>query len=129
MTSNSRHKELAADMRSKLPLRAATLATMSCVLFAPPVLAGGKAERGQAVIEQWCRTCHQRANEKPDPDMAPPYEKIVLRPDHTRAYFENFLKEDHFPMTTYRLFDQEKADVVAYLMALQKAELQKRGRK
>lgn len=116
-------------MRFKLPLSAVTLVAMSCISYAPPVLAGGNAERGQAVIEQWCRTCHQRAGDKPDPDMAPPYEKIVLRPDHTRAYFKKFLKEDHFPMTTYRLFDREKADVVAYLMALQKAELQRRGRK
>ena len=105
------------------------LIALSCVSFAPPALAGGNAERGKAVIEQWCRTCHQRASERPAPDMAPPYEEIVLRPDHTRAYFAQFLKEDHFPMTTFRLFDNEKADVVAYLMALQKAELNKRGGK
>jgi cytochrome c1 len=55
--------------------------------------------------------------------MAPPYEEIVLREGRDRAYFVKFLKEDHFPMTTFRLFDNEKADVVEYLMALRKAEL------
>lgn len=84
--------------------------------------AQSRAERGQAVIEKWCRTCHLRLTDRPDPDMAPAYEEIVLRPGRTRCYFEQFLNEDHFPMTTYRLFDDEKADVVAYLMALQRAE-------
>jgi mono/diheme cytochrome c family protein len=79
--------------------------------------------RGEAVIEQWCRLCHLRATDKPDPVMAPPYEEIVLREGRDRAYFVKFLKEDHFPMTTFRLFDNEKADVVEYLMALRKAEL------
>ncbi len=116
-------------MRCETPKIVATLIALSCVFFAPPALAGGSAERGKAVIEQWCRACHQRASDKPDPDMAPPYEQIVLRPDHTRAYFVQFLKEDHFPMTTYRLFDSEREDVVAYLMALQQEELSKRGGK
>ncbi|WP_346914892.1 c-type cytochrome [uncultured Roseibium sp.] len=114
-------------MRTNLPLIAATLIALSCVSYVPPVLAGGSVERGKAVIEQWCRTCHQQAGDTPNPDMAPPYEQIVLRPDHTRAYFMQFLKEDHFPMTTYRLFDSEREDVVAYLMALQQSELNKRG--
>jgi mono/diheme cytochrome c family protein len=116
-------------MRFRTPEILTMLIALSCFSFAPPALAGGNAERGKAVIEQWCRTCHQRVSEMPDPDMAPPYEEIVVRPDHTRAYFVQFLKEDHFPMTTFRLFDNEKADVVAYLMALQKAELNKRGGK
>lgn len=116
-------------MRSYASYKAAGLMVLSCVSLAPPVLAGGSVERGEAVIDQWCRTCHQRASDKPDPDMAPPYEQIVLRPDRTWTYFVQFLKEDHFPMTTYRLFDSEREDVVAYLMGLQNAELKKRGGK
>lgn len=54
--------------------------------------------------------------------MAPAYENIVLLPGRNRRYFERFMAEDHFPMTTFRLFDREKADVVAYLLELQKAE-------
>ena len=50
--------------------------------------------------------------------MAPPYEDIVQRPGRDRAFFEAFLKSDHFPMTTFRLFDDEKADVVEWLMSL-----------
>jgi len=50
--------------------------------------------------------------------MAPPFEEIVKRPGHDEAFFIRFLHEDHFPMTTYRLFEDEKRDVVAWLMSL-----------
>lgn len=76
--------------------------------------------RGAEVVDQWCRMCHLRAMDKPDPDMAPPFEEIVRWEGRDEAYFARFLQEDHFPMTTFRLFDHEKADVVAYLMALQR---------
>lgn len=83
--------------------------------------AADAAARGAAVVDQWCRMCHLRAADRPDPDMAPPFEKIVRREGRDEAYFARFLREDHFPMTTFRLFDHEKADVVAWLMALQRA--------
>jgi len=51
---------------------------------------------------------------------APAFEKIVRREGRDEAYFARFMQEDHFPMTTFRLFDHEKADVVAYLLALQR---------
>ena len=76
------------------------------------------AARGASIVDEWCRMCHQRATDTPSPDMAPPYEEIVLRDGRDEAYFVRFMQEDHFPMTTFRLFDHEKADVVAYLMAL-----------
>lgn len=87
---------------------------------------GGSAQaddaaiRGKKVVDQWCRECHLRANDKPDPKMAPRYEDIVRRPGRDEAYFTKFLGDDHFPMTIYRLFDDEKRDVVAYLMSLKK---------
>lgn len=76
------------------------------------------ARRGEAVIETWCRDCHPRPDQDPAAFDAPPYEVIVQLPDHDEAYFRRFLTEDHFPMPTFRLFDDEKADVVAYLMSL-----------
>lgn len=83
------------------------------------------ATRGEAIVEQWCRLCHLRASDPPDPVMAPRFEDIVRREGRDEAYFTQFLKEDHFPMTTFRLFDNEKADVVAWLMALQEKQLTK----
>lgn len=85
-------------------------------------LAQSDADRGKAVVDQWCRSCHLRAGDPPGADAAPAYEDIVLLPGRNRRYFERFMAEDHFPMTTFRLFDREKADVIAYLLELQKAE-------
>lgn len=82
--------------------------------------AGDPASRGVRIVDEWCRTCHQRTTDKPDPDMAPPYEEIVRREGRDEAYFVRFMQEDHFPMTTFRLFDHEKTDVVAYLVALKR---------
>lgn len=82
--------------------------------------ADDSASRGAEVVDQWCRMCHLHATDAADPDMAPPFEEIVKREGRDEAYFARFMQEDHFPMTTFRLFDHEKADVVAYLMALQR---------
>lgn len=78
--------------------------------------------RGEKVVEEWCRTCHLQAGDPPDPDMAPAYEDIVRWPGRDRAYLKRFLDEDHFPMTTFRLFDSEKADVLAWLMSLKRKD-------
>lgn len=57
--------------------------------------------------------------------MAPRFEDVVRREGRDETYFTRFLKEDHFPMTTFRLFDNEKADIVAWLMTLQKKQTKK----
>ena len=95
-----------------------SMIAMLCVAGA--AYADDAVARGEQVVEQWCRSCHLRSTDPTDPDMAPPYEVIVHRPGRDKAYFVRFMQEDHFPMTIFRLFDHEKADVVAYLMALQR---------
>ena len=76
--------------------------------------------RGKKVVDEWCRDCHVREGQKLTADMAPPYSTIVAAEDRDRAWFEAFLEADHFPMTTFRLFAHEKADVVEWLLDLQK---------
>ncbi|WP_205470536.1 hypothetical protein [Breoghania sp. L-A4] len=108
-------------VRGRLPGAALLMGILALWGTVAPAHSDDAVARGRVVVEQWCRDCHLRAGDRPDPDMAPPYEQIVLRPGRDRAYFTRFLREDHFPMTTFRLFDQEKADVVAYLMSLREA--------
>jgi mono/diheme cytochrome c family protein len=96
----------------------AALFAAGLLLAASLSATAGPAERGAAVVEQWCRLCHVHVGEAQGPDMAPPFEEIVKRPGHDEAFFVRFLHEDHFPMTTYRLFEEEKRDVVAWLMSL-----------
>jgi hypothetical protein len=54
--------------------------------------------------------------------MAPPYADIVASKAATAPGSRQFLKDDHFPMTTFRLFDHEKADVVEWLLDLQRRQ-------
>ncbi|WP_394688326.1 c-type cytochrome [Hoeflea sp.] len=112
-----------------MPTRAVTqvstllLTATIALLPATPALADKPAvARGEKVVEEWCRDCHVREGQKLTPDMAPPYSVIVAIDGRDRAWFEAFLKADHFPMTTFRLFDHEKADVVEWLMDLQRRE-------
>ncbi len=103
-----------------------TLFGVHCIFFfvqaaVSPALADPAAvARGEKVVEEWCRECHVREGQKLTADMAPPYSAIVAIEGRDRAWFEAFLEADHFPMTTFRLFDHEKADVVEWLLDLQK---------
>lgn len=99
--------------------RIAAVVALCLPCLVVPALAEDAPARGAAVVDQWCRLCHLRATDRPDPEMAPPFEQIVRREGRDEAFLRRFLAEDHFPMTIFRLFDHEKADVVAYLMALQ----------
>jgi len=79
--------------------------------------------RGEAVSAQWCAQCHARdATERAArPGVAgagPSFAEIVTLPGRDAVTLRAFLDEDHFPMTTYRLFPQEKDDVVAYMLSL-----------
>lgn len=102
----------------------ALLIAASAIGLGPaPALADAAAvKRGQKVVDEWCRDCHVRDGKNADADMAPAYADIVAVEGRDRAWFERFLKEDHFPMTTFRLFEHEKADVVEWLLDLQKRQ-------
>lgn len=116
------------NRQDKTGLSAAILALLGLSAFflcatASPALADQAAVmRGQAVVDEWCRDCHVREGQKLTADMAPPYSMIVAIEGRDRAWFEAFLEADHFPMTTFRLFDYEKADVVEWLLDLQKKQ-------
>lgn len=94
------------------------------VLGAVQAQAGEDASvrRGLKVVDQWCSMCHSIARREKDPDRAPTFAQIVRREGRDKAYFTTFLHEDHFPMTTFRLFEPEKRDVVAFLLWLQRKE-------
>ena len=108
-------------LKSGVAIRVAVPALAMLAPLAAPALADQAAvRRGAAIVEEWCRDCHVHEGQKLTADMAPPYSMIVSIEGRDRAWFETFLREDHFPMTTFRLFDHEKADVVEWLMDLQK---------
>lgn len=83
-----------------------------------PAWAGSPAvERGRAIAEEWCGPCHQVSPDQavaPDPTMgAPDFVTIARR--YPAPALASFMAEEHEPMPTYRLWDDEKADLGAYL--------------
>jgi hypothetical protein len=103
--------------RSSLAIALAGLALQYSTVPAA-AQADDAAKRGSAAVDTWCRMCHVRTKAEKSPDLAPPFQEIVERPGRDKAYLRAFLDEDHFPMTTFRLFDHEKDDVVAYILSL-----------
>ncbi len=102
---------------------AACLGAAAPVADTVPVGEPAAIARGEAVAAQWCTQCHARdATERTaQPRIAgagPSFAEIVALPGRDAATLRAFLDEDHFPMTTYRLFPQEKDDVVAYMLSL-----------
>lgn len=89
----------------------------------PPSPQGeGVPERGREVAEQWCAPCHriartQRRVANPA-ENAPPFAELARRwggrPDELR----HFMDDLHLPMPTFRLWPQERDDVVAYIESL-----------
>ena len=84
----------------------------------PAAAAGGDPLNGRLVVEKWCALCHSLSGVNTDPDRAPTFEQIANRDGRDRAYLTRIVHEDHFPMTTFRLFEDEKRDVVAFILSL-----------
>lgn len=101
-------------------------AALALLLLGHPALAGD-ADAGRVVTQQWCSTCHAetaaQATTRRSEDMAPPFESVAMRLWIEPVRLRAFLDEDHFPMTTFRLYAHEKDDVTAYLMALRQRQL------
>ena len=115
-------------VRLNAPWRAAStqirpLALVTLVLGAYAVhdagdLLAADAEKGKTVAEAWCAECHLVAPEQTETRSvdAPSFALIAARRDE--AFLRAFLAEQHLPMPTFRLFDAEKADVIAYIATL-----------
>jgi mono/diheme cytochrome c family protein len=93
----------------------------ACVTVATPEPPPADPVRGGRIVEQWCRDCHLKPGQKPRPGSGPTFEEIARREGRDTRYLDRTVHEDHFPMTTYRLFEDEKRDVVAYILSLKPA--------
>ncbi len=87
-----------------------------------------EGERGRYVAEKWCSECHRVAPDQPTgtrvghvlpaPVAAPSFMAIAAKPEVTAEWLTHFLDELHLPMPTYRLRDDERREVIAYIMSL-----------
>ncbi len=75
-------------------------------------------ERGRVVAQQWCSVCHAETAAQTGENMELSFEELANRPLNNADRLRALMDENHFPMTTFRLFDHEKDDVVTYLVSL-----------
>jgi mono/diheme cytochrome c family protein len=92
---------------------------------APSAASVASAARGLTITEKWCADCHivkaeQRRVARGDM-KAPPFGTVAARPEVDAGYLARFMEVQHLPMTTFRLYSDEKADVVAYILSLKSA--------
>lgn len=90
-----------------------------------PAARAESAAKGLTIAEKWCAECHrvkpeQRAVARPNMH-APSFADVVARPEVDQGYLARFMEVQHLPMTTFRLYSDEKADVVAYILSLKSA--------
>jgi mono/diheme cytochrome c family protein len=82
---------------------------------------------GKRIAEDWCSECHRvspdqlsrtrRGHVLPPPVAAPSFMQITAKPDANEAYLRNFVSELHLPMPTFRLSDEQRHDVIAYMLS------------
>lgn len=111
--------------RGSLPLIQSRLLLMGAawLLLSGGLAQAADAERGRVLAQQWCSICHAETAEQTGKDMEAPFEELVVRPGRDSNRLRALMDEDHFPMTTFRLFADEKDDVVAYLVSLKRQQL------
>src|SRR5579863_6082919 len=86
------------------------------------------ADRGQYVATKWCSECHRIAPDQPsgmrpghilEPSVgAPSFMDIAARPGVSATSLDHFLSDVHLPMPTYRLSEDERRTVIAYILSL-----------
>lgn len=89
-----------------------------------------EADRGRYVAEKWCSECHRVAPDQPSgmrvghvlpaPVEAPSFMAIAARPDTTVNSLARFIDDLHLPMPTYRLREDERRQVIAYILSVKR---------
>lgn len=87
-----------------------------------------EADQGRYVAEKWCAECHRVAPDQPSgmrvghvlpPAInAPSFMAIAARPETTPESLARFIDDLHLPMPTYRLREDERRQVIAYILSL-----------
>ena len=108
---------MATDVRIRTWFAGVLALALLCVA---PVVHAGDPASGQRIVEKWCSQCHAQTGAETNADRGPTYEQIASREGRDERYIRAFLDRDHFPMTTYRLFDIEKDDVAAFIASLRR---------
>jgi len=112
-------------MRPYIGFLVCAAALAGCTLFQTD------ADRGRYVAVKWCAECHRVAPDQPSgmrpghilpPQVvAPSFMEIAARPETSAQSLDRFLGDLHLPMPTYRLREDERSTVIAYILSLKPA--------
>lgn len=110
---------------SGLSLIVASAAVTGCAFFQ------SDAQRGEYVAVKWCSECHRVGPDQPSgmrpghvlPPLVqgPSFMEIAARPAMTAAWLDGFMSEPHLPMPAYRLREDERRTLIAYILSLKRA--------
>lgn len=84
----------------------------------------GDPVSGARIAGTWCSNCHLvglaplHGAEAAAQDAAPPFAALARRASTTRAGLQAFLQKPHRRMPDYSLTEQQREDVIAYLLSL-----------
>jgi mono/diheme cytochrome c family protein len=118
-------------MKRTRPARSVALAAVlgAVSLAATPAVTASDAaaaertpsvRRGLKAAGDWCARCHaiRRGAKRRGKYGAPPLQAIADRPDMTAAKLRRILERPHNRMPTEAMYDDEIADLIAYIRSL-----------
>lgn len=76
-------------------------------------------QQGEALVRQWCDTCHL-ADNKSASDVGPPFGQIANDPSYTDARLRAWLHEPHPPMPKFEIDRRRIDNIIAYIRTLKK---------
>ncbi len=80
--------------------------------------AQGDPERGRALAETWCTSCHVVDLQGHGADAGPALPALLAHGQRTEDELRGWLAAPHPPMPNFNLSRQEIEDIVAYLKSL-----------
>ncbi len=81
-------------------------------------IAGQDVERGRALAEAWCSSCHVIGANEAGGDAGPAFETVASREGQTLGGIMAWLFEPHPPMPDLMLSPAEFRDLGTYIMSL-----------
>lgn len=97
------------------------IAAMIVMAVTSPVAANAAdADRGRAIAQQWCASCHIVAPGQAGADSAPAFASIANDPARSPGALRAWLSNPHPPMPNLALSRGEIDDIVAYLESLRR---------
>ncbi len=90
---------------------------VACGASARPI---GDPQRGEALTQRWCVTCHQAKGANVATDAVPSFSWIAGQVRKNPDFIRGFLNHPHAPMPPIDLNQAEIADLIAYFDELSK---------